>query len=371
MGIDVDKRTLKVCTIIQQRDKKRVLGSRSFANSSTGFEELIEWSSNRLKGQSAYYVMEATGVYHEYLAYRLHDHGYQVHIVLPLKSKRYLQSLGMRSKTDQIDAKGLAIMGLEQTLDKWQPGSQQLLELRSLTRQVEMLQVHRTSFKNQLEGAKYSAVMHKSVLKSLTDLISQTEKQIVKLEKQIEKIVQSDSILREKYELLASLKGVGIMSFAVVVSEANGFVLFKNQRQLVCYSGYDVLENQSGQRAGKTRISKKGNAHIRRILHMAAWGVVKHKVGPFYNLYQRVYGRTGVKMKGYVAVQRKLLVILYTLWKKDVPFDPLIETSGNQEPKLLFSVAPKGANKTAESSDSAALDELPCNQSPEVLFSVR
>jgi len=64
--------------------------------------------------------MEATGSYHERLAYHLCDHANEVHIVLPLKSKRYLQSLGIRNKTDQIDAKALAMMGLEQTLEVWE-----------------------------------------------------------------------------------------------------------------------------------------------------------------------------------------------------------------------------------------------------------
>ena len=53
--------------------------------------------------------------------------------------------------------------------------------------------------------------------------------------------------------------------------------------------------------------------------------------------------RTGIKMKGYVAVQRKLLVLIYTLWKNDMEFDPNYEISGIQEPKPLFSVAPLGA----------------------------
>ena len=51
---------------------------------------------------------------------------------------------------------------------------------------------------------------------------------------------------------------------------------FANQRQLVSYAagppgGYDVVENQSGNRSGKTRISKKGNSRIRRILHLPAF----------------------------------------------------------------------------------------------------
>ncbi len=370
LGIDIDKRTFKVC-LMAMIEEKRILGSRTFSNTTSGFNELTTWTSKKLNGKPANYVMEATGVYHEHLAYYLHDQGGYVHIVLPLKSKRYMQSLGLRSKTDQIDAKGLAMMGLEQTLDQWRPGSKQLLELRSLTRQIEMLQEHRTSFKNQLEAAKHSVVMHKSVIKSIEQMIDQVEKQVAKLEKQVKRLVESDVYLNEKYALFTTLKGVGIMTFAVVASETNGFSLFKNQRQLVCYAGYDVLQNESGQRVGKTRISKKGNTHIRRILHLAAWSAVKHKSSPFSDLYQRVYQRTGIKMKGYVAVQRKLLVMVYTLWKKNEVFDPDYRASGNHEPKSLCSVGSQGTrNKTAPIQTGTALDGLPCNQSPEALCSV-
>lgn len=369
VGIDVDKNTFKVC-LMAQSDKKRILGSRSFTNASKGFKALVDWTSGKLKGATASYVMEATGVYHEHLAYYLNDQNQRVHIVLPLKSKRYMQSLGIRSKTDPIDAKGLAMMGLEQSLDLWQPGSKNLLQLRSLTRQIEALQEYRTSMKNQMEGAQHAAIVHKKVLKSLKEMIAYTEKQIAKLEKQAGQLIHADAFLKEKYELITSIKGVGMMTFAVIASETNGFELFKNQRQLVCYSGYDVVENQSGKRVGKTRISKKGNSHMRRILHMAAWSVVRHKVRPFHHLYERVFERTHIKMKGYVAVQRKLLVMSYTLWKKNQMFDPDYGTSGNHEPKPLCSVGSEGTRKETASIEEAALDELPCNQSPEALCSV-
>jgi transposase len=46
---------------------------------------------------------------------------------------------------------------------------------------------------------------------------------------------------------------------------------FPNQRNLVSYAGYDLVENQSGTRSGKTRISKQGNHRIRRVLHLPAF----------------------------------------------------------------------------------------------------
>ncbi len=80
-------------------------------------------------------------------------------------------------------------------------------------------------------------------------------------------------------------------------------------------------------------------------------------------------------MKAYVAVQRKLLFMIYAIWKNEVPFDEnfiIKKSSGIHEPKPLFSVGPEGPEtKVATGNAMATLDELPCNQSPEALFSVR
>jgi transposase len=162
-----------------------------------------------------------------------------------------------------------------------------------------------------------------------------------KVEEAISETVKQNEVLKQKVELLCSIKGVGELTAATIIAETNGFALFENQKQLESYSGYDVIENQSGDHVGKTKISKKGNSHIRRILHMASLNVVTYNVKPFVNLYERVYPKTNIKMKGYVAVQRKLLVILYTLYKKNQKFDPnyLEKTIGERKTEPSFGLA--------------------------------
>lgn len=371
VGIDVDKKTIKVCLASKQESGKTTIGGRrTFTNNLAGFSALRSWVLSKIRDAEVNYVMEATGVYHEHLAYELHKSSACVHIVLPLKAKRYMQSLGIRGKNDKTDAKGLAMMGLEQSLEPWHPASKSTLELRAITRQIEILQEHRTAFKNQLEAALHSAMFHKRIIQSLEAMINQAEKQIENLRNLLKKQIEKDAVLSRKKKDLCSIDGVGLMTFAVVAAETDGFTLFNNQRQLVCYSGYDVLENQSGQRHGKTRISKKGNSHIRRIMHMAAWSVVKHKVAPFEQLYHRVYKRTNIKMKGYVAVQRKLLVMLYTLWKNNEAFDPNFNSSDCPDPKPFTSVEPEGSKNTVLIEAKTALDRPPYDQSPEAFLSV-
>jgi len=83
------------------------------------------------------------------------------------------------------------------------------------------------------------------------------------------------------------------------------------------YAGFDVIERESGTRIGKTRISKKGNGHIRRALFMPAFVAVKYKEKALVALYERTFAKHGIKMKSYVAVQKKLLVLVYHIWNKN------------------------------------------------------
>lgn len=334
IGIDVDKKEFKTnFKSLNSAGVQKVVASRTFSNSPKGFVEFDGWIAKNRKNPSARLVltMEATGVYHENLAWYFHGKGFSINIVLALKAKRYLQSLGHRSKNDQVDAQGLATMGLQQELDLWQPGSKHLLKLRSLTRQYEAIQKSKTIFSNQLEADSFSAVSDPLVAKSLKSILEKLTSELKKLEDQIYKIVKEDALLASKWALMEPIKGLGMLTFAVIVAETDGFALFKNIKQLTCYSGYDVVENQSGNRVGKTKISKKGNAHIRRAMFLPALNVVRYEKGVFADLYERVFERTKIKMKGFVAVQRKLLCLMYTLWKRDEKYMAKNKTGTSRE----------------------------------------
>lgn len=106
-------------------------------------------------------------------------------------------------------------------------------------------------------------------------LIKIYEQQIQQIVQEVNRLLDEDLVLKAKMEQLTRIKGLGLLSVATLVAETNGFTGFENIRQLVSFAGYDVIENQSGNRIGKTRISKKGNSRIRRILFMPAFNAVK------------------------------------------------------------------------------------------------
>lgn len=327
VGTDISKDDFKACiSTIDESQKVVVKSSTKFNNTANGFKDFLLWIAKHHKDTSIpiSFLMEATGIYYENLAWHLYNQSLNVIVVLPTKAKRYIQSIGIKSKNDKIDAQGLAQMCAEKCFDLWKPLSKNIYILRSLTRMHEDLNIQRTSTKSRLHAIDYAMYDLKQVTKSNEKILKLIEDQIEKLESEIEKLIEKDVLLKSKYEFVNSIKGVGLMTFAVLVAETNGFALINSASQLVSYAGYDVVENQSGNRSGKTRISKKGNAHIRRILNMPAFSVVTHDPH-FKKFHERIVKSTGLKMKAYVAVQRKLLCLVYTLWKKNEMYKPNTE----------------------------------------------
>ena len=336
LGIDIAKDKFQCCfSFMDSTQKVTVKASRSFANNPAGFKELLTWTekNHKQKQISLVIAMEATGVYYEQLALFLCEQDYYVSVLLPNRTKKYFQSLGIKSKNDDIDAKGLAIMGAQQALERWQPLSGYFYKLRTFTRLHESLREQQTVLSNQLHALEHGMYEDKESKKVLKRLIAVTEKEIAALEACIEKHLYSDQEVKAKVAGILKIKGIGILTAATILAETNGFALFESRGQLVSYAGYDVVENQSGNRRGKTRISKKGNSHIRRILHMPALLTVRYEP-VFKAFYQRLmerYDPKKEKMKAYVAVQKKLLLLIYALWKKEQTFDPQYPNNQQQE----------------------------------------
>jgi transposase len=100
------------------------------------------------------------------------------------------------------------------------------------------------------------------------------------------------------------------------------FEHFNNIKQLTSFAGYDVVQRESGSSVkGKTKISKKGNSYIRKAMYFPA--VVSCTHNPIMkNVYVRVIQNKPSKMVGQVAIQRKLLSLIFTLWKNGTTFNP-------------------------------------------------
>lgn len=364
-GIDMAKDKFDVCLSVMSSDQKvSIRVQATFGNTAKGFEAFSRWATkNTPLPIPAVYLMEATGIYYEGLAWYLFAKDCPVSVVLPNKAKKYKDALGLKSKNDKIDAQALARMCCEQMHSPWKPLSKAIYVLRIITRQIESLCTQSTATSNQLQALGYGMYRDKGTEAMLHKQLDLYAKQKRALQQRVEDIVAADPALKVKFDKICAIKGLGLQSLAVIVAETAGFAAFESAAQLVSYCGYDVVENQSGKRTGRTRISKKGNSRIRRTMHFAAFNMVRYKAGGMDGLYARVYERSGVKMKGYVAVQRKLLTIIYALWKKDENFDPeyrhgsVKEASGEKE--AVLSLATEEPSRVAETLSAGIKEVIP------------
>jgi len=317
VGVDVAKDDLKVALSHLTIDYRKVVRStRTFPNTAKGFQQLQAWVSVKQNPSLApHFTMEATGVYYEGLAYFLYEQGCSLHVVLPNHAKKYGQSLGIKSKTDKLDAKTLAQMGLERELRLWQPVSSSLLGLKQLTRERDALVRNRTTTANQLHAYRHQGKPNKDSIKRSVKLISFLDKQIKQIEKEVESFVNQDKELKAQMEYLLSIPGVGLLTAATIVAETNGFAAFESIKQLTSYAGLDIRIAESGKWKGKSKITKRGNSHIRKALFMPSLSKKTHDPTT-KQFFERIKEKKGIGMIATVAVERKLLGLMFSLWKK-------------------------------------------------------
>jgi transposase len=324
IGMDISKNDFHACACtINSSQQVKIIRSGTFANNLKGFKQFTQWARQTCTEPQVPLLctMEAPGVYYENCALYLFLQGFSLSVVLPNKAKKYIGALGVKTKNDKADAKALARMGAEQSLELWQPMGDFFYQLRGLTRHYQSIQQSITAFSNQQEAVAHGMYPLPHIEKSLKKTITHLQKQLEEIKQTIHNHLSSNPTVAQKVNYICTIKSVAELTAAVILAETNGFLLFKNSPQLVSYAGYDVVENQSGKHVGKTKISKKGNSRIRRALHMPALTAVRLNVGSLKTFHQRNLEKHGIKMKSYVAVQKKLLVLIYTLWKKEEPFD--------------------------------------------------
>lgn len=354
LGSDMSKDEFSACLQSYQLESQshQVISRKTFKNKRTGFKACMKWLSRHTRNQPAPVRMtiEATGVYYEAFALYVREHHPAIHlsVVLPSQSKQYIESRGLRSKTDKIDAYGLALMGAERKLDAWKGIDPFWRTLRVYTRTRADLLEQRTQLRNQLHALDHSGMDILKAKHALRECIQTINDQIDELTKLIEQQLRSRNDLRTQIGCLRSIPGIGTLTIACILAETNGFTEFRKISQLISFSGYDVKIRESGKWVGKPKISKQGSKHIRRAMYMPATAIAGKNGGPIYEFYQRLLATHNIKMKAHVAVQKKLLTYMYILWNRKERFDP--DIIRNQRKEYPKKVAPPESEATVDTS---------------------
>jgi len=320
IGIDVSKSKLD-CMWIRDLPAMK-MKSKVHPNKPSGHQALFAWATQQTGKPLAelHFVMEATGVYHEALAYALHDAGAQVSIVNPARLREFARSLGARSKTDKKDSVVIARYGMTQSPMLWEPESLEIRQLKALIARWEAVKQDIQREANRLEKADTSNVSSE-VRTSIETVQGQLETEKRRLESLINDHMDNHPGLKRDRELLESIPGVGpvIAQQMVAVIRSRPF---DGARQCAAFLGLVPVENRSGSSVySPPRLSKCGDSRVRAKLYLAAVTASRHNPD-IRQHYQRLLRNGKSKKSAICAAMRKLVHICFGVLKHQVPYEP-------------------------------------------------
>lgn len=302
VGIDVSKDRLDVA-----------VGSEGelwqVSNDGAGHSELVE----RLSGvKPALIVLEASGGYEAIVAGVLWDAGHPVAVVNPRQVRDFARGMGKLAKTDQIDARVLAMFGEKVPIEVRAPLDAEARELQTMVvrrRQlVEML---------TMEKNRRPLVPSGRARKSLDKHIAWLEEAVRRASDDIDQTVRQSPLWREKEDLLRSVKGIGPVSARTILVELPELGRL-NRKKIAALVGVAPFNRDSGRFKGQRTITG-GRSHVRTVLYMAAVTAARHNplIRP---LYQRLIAAGKKKKVAIVACIRKLLTILTAMVRDNAHF---------------------------------------------------
>lgn len=258
--------------------------------------------------------LESTGSYHELLARLAHAHGLIVYLLNPRDVKRYAQGLGQRGKTDRMDARVIArfVQREHAELRPWQPATPQQQQLADLLRHRALVQKH-------YSAQKQSLAQRPQLRAVLEPLLAQMDKALDELERLIGQAVRELPGGAQALRCVTSVPGIGLLSGAALLK------LFTRLHEakadaVVAFTGLDPRPMDSGQRQGQRRLSKRGDAELRRLLYNAAMSAAR--TAAWRPTYERERAKGLSATAALVALARRLVRVAYALFKTSSNFDP-------------------------------------------------
>jgi transposase len=258
-------------------------------------------------------ALESTGRYHERLAVAAHAKGFVVYLLNPRDVRHYARAMGMRGKTDRLDAQILARYAAHERaeLRAWVPPSPELRRLDDLVRRRGTLVKH--------QGAiKQSVVDCGELRASMKPLLAQFTKLIDAIDTQIAQAAADLNLDSEGFERITSVPGIGLLSGSVLLG------LFQRLAQrcadaVIAFLGLDPRPMDSGQKVGQRRLSKRGPAEWRRLLFNAAMSASRTKAWKEHYERERAKGLSRTAALNVLA--RKLVRVAFGLFKSNQYFD--------------------------------------------------
>jgi Transposase and inactivated derivatives len=312
IGVDVSKLTLDLCI-------KPAGTTLQVSNDLAGFKLL---KKNIINTNQALIVMEHTGPYSCRLEKFLHTHGIGFCKIPALQIKR---SLGVvRGKSDKLDAGRIAEYGWlrKDQLVADVEIARGIMDLRSLLSLRSKMVRDRSGYMSRLKeslatgecvATSLTARMQREIIKTFTD-------RITKLESQIRVVIRESAELKQNFELLTGIKGVGPIIAAYMLAYTNNFTRFSNPRKFNCYAGLAPFTHQSGTSIrGRSRVSHLANKELKTLLNLGASCAIQHNA-ELKTYYQRRVAGGMRKMSCLNIIRCKIVTRMFAIIKRQSPY---------------------------------------------------
>ena len=291
-GIDVSGGILDVAVLP---------GDQSFtvANDRSAFDDLVR----RLKkARVTRTILEATGGLEGPVAGALEAAGLCPVVVNPRQVRDFARALNILAKTDRIDARVLARFGQQVNPEVRPLPDEQTRQLRELvTRRRQLVKMHAEE-KNRLQRMVTARAQA-----SIEAILTALEAQLRDTDGDIDRLIRSSPVWRDKEDLLRSIPGIGPATARMLVAYLPELGKV-NRRQIAALAGVAPFNRDSGRVRG-VRSIRGGRRHVRHALYMATIAAIRaHPV--IRAFYQRLRAAGKKPKVAIIAAMRKYLIIL-------------------------------------------------------------
>jgi len=287
-----------------------VIVKAAISNNPNGFTMLISWlKEHNINQANAVICMEATGVYSESIAHCLSAKGFRVSVEHPLKVKRAFDPTG--HKTDPVDSKQIAEYAYRyiDELKFLEPRQEIVEKIKQLFTAREQFTKQKVAIKNAMHAYALHIVQVELIKQAHQETLTQLEKQIAKIDKELSRFIQQNPIIAQRVNNLKSIPGCGMLLAANLIAITDNFKHIDSHNTLAAFIGIVPYKHQSGTSVHKKpRIRHFGPQYTRKLLRLAAQSMVTHNI-VFRQYYLRKLAEGKAKALVLNNVSNKLLKI--------------------------------------------------------------
>ena len=308
IGIDISKDSF-----VAAYPTKSGYTTKTFNNDTKGVRQFIK----SLPDES-HCVMEATGNYSMLLLYLLQQAGILVSMENPQKIKHFSRAMMSVTKTDEIDAKLIAIYGEKMNPAPYKIPSESILLLKQKRTVLRQLKKHLTATKNLQQALAVLPKQDLASKRTVEKTIKFLERQIAELEDEITNL--SNKEYARQMSLLTTIKGISDTIASALIVATGGFTYFSNAKQISRYLGLCPTYQQSGTSVNvKGHINRNGDPHLRGQLYVAALACIRYNKA-CKDTYENLRAKGKSAKVALIAIANKLIRQAFAVVTKNQPY---------------------------------------------------